>query len=1142
MKIKALLKTFTLTTALLTSFALASQALSFDFDVETSAEPTLPSLVRAEAGFFGDSPFELPESFTEFAFAPGEQPSSFTYHPQTDDGASAALFSVFFTGEGTAESPYLLSGADDLERFSSAINSDTTGAYTKAYYKLTADINLNGAEWMPVGYYAAETEYSTAFQGVFDGDGHTVSGFVISENCVYAGFFGLVYNGTVKNLTISNAQISLSTNNVLYAGGLVGRFLALGNKKTAAIENCHVQDVTLFAESKAYSVYTGSLAGYLHASQGASLRVNGCSADAEITGKSSGYSHSASSDTRFNLTIGGFAGYVGSRDADSTLVIANSYSLSRVNGVSAVTRSKSDNLKAGGLLGYFGSAAGASIQLSGCYAAGGIVTEAIAENYSGGLLGYLVASASGVSIENCYTFSNVYGKSTANTAYLGGFSSVAGSSSNADFSLESCYCIGSVVDTGSRDSESGRFVADAQADVQGGIHAAGCYVLADSLLAGKTLSSSETALVKELTSEKAADLASYFGYSEKIWKNGDVPYTYPVLIATPSSTPHVKAFFYDKNTVFQAEDVSFGGTAAAFTETPDSHYVFSHWSLIPNGEAVKLADTHLLCDTLYFANFKNEYRSYKIDFMADGKLIQTDTLVYESPIVFPQAPEKEPNQAFRYVFTHWSDSENGPDNVKNATVSGDMVFYAVYARIETGVWDGKTAEAFVKGSGTKDDPYSILTPANLYFLSQNVGTDTYNAAYYVLESDIDLGGNEWTPIGSAETPFRGHFDGAGYSVNNFHITRELPYAGVFGLIENGVIAKLAVSNFTVHIQAADTAAIYIGSVAGKIYTKGTSILAEITECTADGLIRASGDSIYAGGIVGEAVVSDDTMRLNIQNCYSLTAMEINAKSLSMAGGIAGRFSGATLGISGVDRCYFAGTISAKSPLSAYAGGIVGFLFDTEAYIETELSATATLSEIAETGTVRNCFATGELTAEANEFSCYAGQIYAYKNKEATMKNCVGYKEMKITASKIQYADRTEELSETFHTAAFLETIGFDTETVWQVNEAALPTLRYEATAKNVYRIKEFRYDSETETVVASLVLGFRDVECYQVLIGAYDSRGKMVDFLIKTIENPEAVQTVTVELDDIETAESCTISIVDAATLSLLRDPLELRF
>ena len=78
--------------------------------------------------------------------------------------------------------------------------------------------------------------------------------------------------------------------------------------------------------------------------------------------------------------------------------------------------------------------------------------------------------------------------------------------------------------------------------------------------------------------------------------------------------------------------------------------------------------------------------------------------------------------------------------------------------------------------------------------------------------------------------------------------------------------------------------------------------------------------------------------------------------------------------------------------------------------------------------------------------------------------------------------------------------------------------------------------------VASLVLGFRDVECYQVLIGAYDSRGKMVDFLIKTIENPEAVQTVTVELDDIETAESCTISIVDAATLSLLRDPLELRF
>ena len=159
-----------------------------------------------------------------------------------------------------------------------------------------------------------------------------------------------------------------------------------------------------------------------------------------------------------------------------------------------------------------------------------------------------------------------------------------------------------------------------------------------------------------------------------------------------------------------------------------------------------------------------------------------------------------------------------------------------------------------------------------------------------------------------------------------------------------------------------------------------------------------------------------------------------------------------------------------------------------------------------------------------------------------MKNCVGYKEMKLTASKIQYADRSEELLETFFTAAFLETLGFDTETVWQLNDAALPTLRYEATAKNVYRIKEFRYDTETETVVASLVLGFRDVECYQVLIGAYDNRGKMVDFQIKTVENPSSVQTVTVELDDIESAENCTLSIVDAATLALLRDPLELRF
>ena len=100
------------------------------------------------------------------------------------------MTSVFFNGEGTEESPYLLSNAADLRRFSTVINADTSGEYLNAYFVLTNDIDYGGAEWTPVGTYATETGYNTAFQGHFDGQGHTISNFVITNEYRYIGFFG----------------------------------------------------------------------------------------------------------------------------------------------------------------------------------------------------------------------------------------------------------------------------------------------------------------------------------------------------------------------------------------------------------------------------------------------------------------------------------------------------------------------------------------------------------------------------------------------------------------------------------------------------------------------------------------------------------------------------------------------------------------------------------------------------------------------------------------------------------------------------------------------------------------------------------------------------------------------------------------
>ena len=67
-------------------------------------------------------------------------------------------------------------------------------------------------------------------------------------------------------------------------------------------------------------------------------------------------------------------------------------------------------------------------------------------------------------------------------------------------------------------------------------------------------------------------------------------------------------------------------------------------------------------------------------------------------------------------------------------------------------WDG-TAVAFTQGSGTKEDPWRIENAEQLAYLAQQVnnGTD-YERNHFLLVSDLDLSGKEWTPIGTYGNP------------------------------------------------------------------------------------------------------------------------------------------------------------------------------------------------------------------------------------------------------------------------------------------------------------------------------------------------------------------------------------------------------
>jgi hypothetical protein len=147
------------------------------------------------------------------------------------DGTTATGFAG---GDGTQQSPYQIATGAQLAYLAQEVNKGTS--YQGVYFKLTADIDLAGKEWTPIGS-------STAFQGIFDGcisetDGvcsgtHTISNLNINlpeqEN---VGLFGYVQSpAVVKNLTIENVNVVGKKQ----VGALAGE------KFTSVLDNCHIK-------------------------------------------------------------------------------------------------------------------------------------------------------------------------------------------------------------------------------------------------------------------------------------------------------------------------------------------------------------------------------------------------------------------------------------------------------------------------------------------------------------------------------------------------------------------------------------------------------------------------------------------------------------------------------------------------------------------------------------------------------------------------------------------------------------------------------------------------------------------------------------------------------------------------------------
>ena len=229
---------------------------------------------------------------------------------------------------------YTVYNADGLMNIAKLVN----GGKSDINITLTADIDLTGKDWTPIG-----TDYDNSYKGTFDGGGHTITGLTFTTNDEFAGLFGWLNRaGTVKNVVMEGVQI---TSNQIY-GGSIGGVVGSG---WGTIENCSVSG------SVSGTVYVGGVVGVQIGGS-----ITGCSSSATVKG---------------TVDVGGVAG-----QTNSSATLTACYATGNV----IIEMDTKKNIAGGSLVGM-----NAGSSLLACYATGNVTSTGSSTGYMhiGGFLG-----------------------------------------------------------------------------------------------------------------------------------------------------------------------------------------------------------------------------------------------------------------------------------------------------------------------------------------------------------------------------------------------------------------------------------------------------------------------------------------------------------------------------------------------------------------------------------------------------------------------------------------------------------------------------------------------------------------------------------------------------------------------------------
>ena len=310
--------------------------------------------------------------------------------------------------------------------------------------------------------------------------------------------------------------------------------------------------------------------------------------------------------------------------------------------------------------------------------------------------------------------------------------------------------------------------------------------------------------------------------------------------------------------------------------------------------------------------------------------------------------------------------ENYRTNILGNLLTTDAKFEVVIDEEFVGTYFGEPFVELPPYDATTST-YSISTPEQLLYVA--LSGESFDGQVIKLVEDIDLNGEMWTPVGTAEAPFKGTFDGNNKKISGLAIDAD--YAAMFAYTDEGVTIKdLTLEN--VNINSSKYAAALVCCAEKNLTVENVAVSGDINATS------------YAAGIV--VMNNDDDDAVVIRNCVNDATV-----TSKRASGIAAWVTGGTVIEHVVNNGNITGSISANGIVNRIAGTVANAVNNGTIIGEGTEASSGIASILTGATTFSYCYNYGNVTTKANNpNSSAAGILGQTPSAAVTLSYCANY--------------------------------------------------------------------------------------------------------------------------------------------------------